>query len=163
MDFSPPGSSVHGISQARNSRTGMGCHFLLQGIFLTQGSNPHLLHWQADSLLLSHLESLSCLLPQRDHLGPSMRPTLPGVHRVLLLLASRGTSLQQSFPPPPTATKNLSTGAFSETCKPCCYFPQLKSYLTPSTVSSTTVSFPTSVARPVVCAYCLQLFPFPFT
>jgi len=34
----PPGSSVHGISQARN--TGMGCHFLLQGIFLIQGLNP---------------------------------------------------------------------------------------------------------------------------
>ena len=33
-----------------------GCHFLLQGIFPTQGSNPHLLHWQADSLLLSHQE-----------------------------------------------------------------------------------------------------------
>ena len=35
-----------------------GCHFLLQGIFLTQGSNPgllHLLHWQANSLPLSHL------------------------------------------------------------------------------------------------------------
>ena len=28
----------------------MGCHLLLQGIFLTQGSNSHLLHWQADSL-----------------------------------------------------------------------------------------------------------------
>ena len=27
---------------------GVGCHFLLQGIFPTQGSNPHLLHWQAD-------------------------------------------------------------------------------------------------------------------
>ena len=27
--------------------TGMGCHSLLQGIF--QGSNPSLLHWQADS------------------------------------------------------------------------------------------------------------------
>ena len=26
--------------------TGVGCHFLLQGIFLTQGLNPHLLHWQ---------------------------------------------------------------------------------------------------------------------
>ena len=26
------------------------CYFLLQRIFLTQGSNPHLLHWQADSL-----------------------------------------------------------------------------------------------------------------
>ena len=35
--------------------TGVGCHFLLQGIFPTQGSNPHLLHWQADSLLLNHL------------------------------------------------------------------------------------------------------------
>ena len=40
--------------------TGVGCHFLCQGIFLTQGSNPylwHLPHWQADSLPLSHLES----------------------------------------------------------------------------------------------------------
>ena len=26
--------------------TGVGCHFLLQGIFLTQGSNLHPLHWQ---------------------------------------------------------------------------------------------------------------------
>ena len=37
---------------------GVGCHFLLQGIFLTQGSNPYLLHlphWQADSLPLHHL------------------------------------------------------------------------------------------------------------
>ena len=31
----------------------MGCHFLLQGIFLTQGSNPCLLHWQVGSLPLS--------------------------------------------------------------------------------------------------------------
>ena len=38
--------------------TGVGSHFLLQGIFLIQGLNsclPHLLHWQADSLPLSHL------------------------------------------------------------------------------------------------------------
>ena len=38
----------------------MGCHFLLQGIFLTQGSNPHLLllvHWQVDYLPLCHLGS----------------------------------------------------------------------------------------------------------
>ena len=34
--------------------TGVGCHFLLQGIFLTQRSNPGLLHWQANSLPLSH-------------------------------------------------------------------------------------------------------------
>ena len=29
--------------------TGVGCCFFLQGIFLIQGSNPHLLHLQADS------------------------------------------------------------------------------------------------------------------
>ena len=40
--------------------TGVGCHFLLQRIFPTQGSNPqllHLLHWQAESLPLRHLGS----------------------------------------------------------------------------------------------------------
>ena len=37
--------------------TGASCHFLLQGIFLTHGSNLHLLLWQEDSLLLSHLGS----------------------------------------------------------------------------------------------------------
>ena len=34
--------------------TGVGSHSLLQGILLTHGSNPHLMHWQADSLPLSH-------------------------------------------------------------------------------------------------------------
>ena len=54
---SPPGSSVHGISQARTLNS---CHFLLQGIVPTQGSNPCLLNWQADSLPLSHLGSPWC-------------------------------------------------------------------------------------------------------
>ena len=50
-DCGPTGSSVHGISQAR-----MGCYFLLQEIFLTQGSSPRLLkllHWRADPFPLS--------------------------------------------------------------------------------------------------------------
>ena len=34
--------------------TGVRCHFLLQGIFPTQGSNLCPLHCQADSLSLSH-------------------------------------------------------------------------------------------------------------
>ena len=42
MDCSPPGSSVHGNSPAKD--TGVGCHALLQGIFQTQGSNPCLLY-----------------------------------------------------------------------------------------------------------------------
>ena len=32
--------------------TGVGCHSLLQGIFPTQGSKLHLLHWQVSSLSL---------------------------------------------------------------------------------------------------------------
>ena len=45
MDCSLPGSSVHG-----GKNTQVGCHFLFLGIFPTQGSNSHLLHWQADPL-----------------------------------------------------------------------------------------------------------------
>ena len=38
--------------------TGVGCHYLLQGVFPTQRLNPallHLLHWQADSVPLMPL------------------------------------------------------------------------------------------------------------
>ena len=49
---SPPRSSVHGVFQGRN--TGVSCHFLLQGILLTQGLNPHL-------LCLQHSQTLSNL------------------------------------------------------------------------------------------------------
>ena len=40
--LSLPGSPVHGIFPGKN--TGMGYHFLLQGISPTQGLNLHLLH-----------------------------------------------------------------------------------------------------------------------
>ena len=43
--------------------TGVGCHFLLQGIFPTQVSNTHLLHWQAHPLLLSHQGSPLRVIP----------------------------------------------------------------------------------------------------
>ena len=39
----------------------MDCHFLLQEIFPAQGSNPHRLHWQMDSLPLSHQGSPVCI------------------------------------------------------------------------------------------------------
>ena len=45
--------------------TGVGWHFLLQGIFLIQRSNLcllHLLYWQADSLPLCHLENCRCII-----------------------------------------------------------------------------------------------------
>ena len=49
----------------------MGCHALLQGIFLTQGLNLNLLsllHWQADSLPLHHLGS-PFFLQRKSQLG----------------------------------------------------------------------------------------------
>ena len=52
MDCVSPGSSVHGILQARI--TGVGCHFLLQGIFPTQGSNLGLPHCRQTLYHLSH-------------------------------------------------------------------------------------------------------------
>ena len=58
MDYSPPGSSVHGIFPGKTA--GVGCHLFLQGIFPTQRLNPcllPLLHWQADTLPLSHVGS----------------------------------------------------------------------------------------------------------
>ena len=45
LDCSLPGSSVHGIPQARKNTRVASCS-LLQGIFLTQGSNPGLPHWR---------------------------------------------------------------------------------------------------------------------
>ena len=47
----------HGLYSPWNSsgqNTGMGRHFLLQGIFLTQGSNPGLSHYRHISYQLSH-------------------------------------------------------------------------------------------------------------
>jgi len=52
MDCSLPGSSVHGDSPGKN--TGVGFHTLLQGVFLTQGSNPGLLHCRQILYCLSH-------------------------------------------------------------------------------------------------------------
>ena len=76
LDCNPSGSSVHEDSPGTN--TGVGCHALLQGIFLTQGSNPGLLcflHWQAGSLPLAHLGS------------PQDRS--PGLQLLLLLMSSQ--------------------------------------------------------------------------
>ena len=44
LDCSLPASSVHGMFSSKN--TGMGCCFLLQGIFPSQGSNPCLLYYR---------------------------------------------------------------------------------------------------------------------
>ena len=55
MDYSPPGSTVHGNSPGKS--TGVGCHALPQGIFPTQGSNSGLLHRRWILYCLSHQEN----------------------------------------------------------------------------------------------------------
>ena len=51
MTFSPPGSSVHGFSRQGYWSCS---HFLLQGMFLTWGSSPGLLHCRKILSCLSH-------------------------------------------------------------------------------------------------------------
>ena len=92
----------HGLYSARllcpwdfpGKNTGMGCHFLLQGIFPTQGLNLLLLHLlcrQAGSLPLSHLGRDKGKVPRfleaATHKGP------------LVFKYPKGLSLRQSQPP----------------------------------------------------------------
>ena len=61
MDCDPPG---------KNTR--VGCHFLLQEIFPTQGLNLcllRLLYWQPDSLPLSHLGSPKLRYPYQEKIN----------------------------------------------------------------------------------------------
>ena len=85
----------HGLSPARllclwdfpGKNTGLVCHFLLQGTFSTQGSNRSLLHWQADSLLLSHQGSpCDDIYKQKNYEDHSIK-------QIVWLLSSHLTSL----------------------------------------------------------------------
>ena len=51
----------------------MGCHFLLQGIFLTQGLNPGLLHCRQRLYHLSHQGSLVKAEPDVKNLGEQLQ------------------------------------------------------------------------------------------
>jgi len=76
MDCSPPGFSVHGDSSGKDP--GAGCHFLLQGIFLIQRLNPHLLRllcWQADPLPLNHQGKPSGATDEHKVTDMGMDPT----------------------------------------------------------------------------------------
>ena len=88
MDCSPPGSSVQGIAQARileqlviGKNTGMGCHFLLPGIFPTRGLNPGLLHCRWILYWLSHqgLQGRACCFPGDVSLAGTVLVHIPPV------------------------------------------------------------------------------------
>ena len=62
MDCNPSGSSVHGDSPGKD--TGMGSHFLLQGIFPTRGSTLGLLNHRQIVYRLSH-QSINSVIFKR--------------------------------------------------------------------------------------------------
>ena len=66
---------THLSMRFRDNNTGVGCHFLLQGIFLTQGLNPCLLcllHWQVYSSPLGPTGSPICI-----HISPLFWVSFP--------------------------------------------------------------------------------------
>ena len=85
MDYSLPGSSVHGNSLDKNAR--VGCHFFLQGLFLTQRLKPHLLClllWQAGSLPLAPLgKPLSYILNIQKGTHLCLTPSLTLLAQVI--------------------------------------------------------------------------------
>ena len=68
--------------------TGVGCHFLLQGIFPTQGSNLGLLLRQVDSLPLSHQRS-----PFNEYFCLEFLPFKPLTFPFIMWLMGLDTSL----------------------------------------------------------------------
>ena len=82
MGCSPRGSSVRGDSPGKN--TGVGCHTLLQGIFLTEGLNPGFPHCRQILYHLSHQGSLRILewVAYPFYRGSSRRRNWTGVSRI---------------------------------------------------------------------------------
>ena len=95
MDCSPPGSSAHGILQARIVEW---VAIPFSGIFPTQGPNLGVLHCRQILYSLSHWEapSQSRGLPKRGHL--SNHPLSPASPKMLLwwLVAPLCTSLKDA-------------------------------------------------------------------
>ena len=113
IDFSSPGSSVHGDSPGKN--TGVGCHLLLQGIFPTQGLNPGLPHCGWILYCLSHQGSWGDTSRQIDGeltgrnspfflLQPCSLPLAP------LLAESSGKSRRRQWQPTPVLLPGKSHG-----------------------------------------------------
>ena len=84
MHCSPPGFLCLWDFPGKN--IGVGCHFLLQGIDSTHGSNPCLLHWQADSFTTE---------PPKKPLWNFKTGIMYGANYIFLI-TTHGTPLQYS-------------------------------------------------------------------
>ena len=112
----------------------MACHFLLQEIFLTQESNLHFQHWQADSSPLSHLGST---------LFSSQFSSVQFSHSVLSD-SLRPHELQHTRPPCPSQTPGVYSNSSPSSRW---YHPAISSSVIP--FSSRPQSLPVSGSFPV--------------
>ena len=116
VDCSLPGSSVRGNSPGKD--TGVGCYFLLQGIFPTPGSNSGLLHFRWTLYHLNHQGSPKLML-----LYCRMHPRMTFIFCTSyfkILLASKASphhqpkfkdSVEAIRPPHPTTCSSITTYA----------------------------------------------------
>ena len=95
----------HGVEPARllhpcdflGKNTGVGCHFLLQDIFLTQGSNPGLQLCKQTLYHLSHQGSPKCLWD--DFPGGPLAKNLPADAREVDSIPGLGNSCRGATKP----------------------------------------------------------------
>ena len=127
----------HGLQPTRllcpwnfpGKNTGLGCHFLLQGIFPTQGPNLHIscvLHWQVDSLppgkpqSLPQFSSVAQLCPTLCDPMNRSTPGLPVHHQLPEFTQTHvhrvGDAIQPSHPlsspSPPAPNPSQHQGLF---------------------------------------------------
>ena len=92
--------------------TGVDCHFLLQGNFPTQGSNPCLLHWQVDSGgVLSSVQFSSVTQPCPTLCNPMncSTPGLPVHHQLLEFTQTYVHQVSDAIPLWTSPTQSVST------------------------------------------------------
>ena len=136
---SNPWTITHQAPLLMNSpgkNTGVGGHCLLQGIFLTQGSNPgllHLLHWQADFLPFTMGEDPLAYMP-RSNVGVDGRgrsnPCGPTNGIALVIPSERRDKTLKTlkvYKDPPCSTCHLPRNSYSPSppasasvWRPCC-------------------------------------------
>ena len=99
---SPP-SSVHAIFPSNN--TGVGCHFLPQGIFLIQGSNRGLLHcWQTLYILIHEgsTQTLSRVFQKTKNNNNNKKLMQESQSKIALVSYHHSKGIINPFDHPPT-------------------------------------------------------------
>ena len=115
MDWGLSGSSIHGIFPGK--KTGVGFHFLLQGIFPTQGCNPGLPHSRWTPCCLSLHRSVYPHYQAKNHFkdrgNVNKRVTCyPGITELIKDRVRAGAQIT------PTPVADSSLGHFPGGCFP---------------------------------------------